>query len=110
VEAWNIATDASNTVIAVIDTGVDYTHPDLAGNMWVNPGELAGNDIDDDGNGYIDDIYGIDTINNDSDPMDDGYHGIHVAGTIGGTGNNSEGVTGVAWRVQVIKIPWSRWW
>jgi subtilisin family serine protease len=104
VEAWDIVTDASNIVVAVIDTGVDYTHPDLVSNMWVNPGEIAGNGIDDDGNGHIDDIHGIDTINNDSDPMDDGSHGTHVAGTIGGTGNNNQGVTGVAWNVQIMAL------
>ena len=79
-EAWEIYTGTSATVVAVIDTGVDYTHQDLVDNMWVNPGEIAGNGIDDDGNGYIDDIYGIDTANGDSDPMDDVDHGTHVAG------------------------------
>jgi subtilisin family serine protease len=104
VEAWNIATDASSVVIAIIDTGVDYTHPDLVSNMWVNPGEIAGNGIDDDGNGHIDDVHGVDFANGDSDPMDDNSHGTHVAGTIAGTGNNNQGVTGVAWTAQVMAI------
>ena len=100
-EAWDITTGSADVVLAVIDTGIDYTHPDLAANAWSNPNEIAGNFIDDDGNGYVDDIHGIDTINNDSDPMDDNNHGTHVSGTIGATGNNALGVTGVNWNVQI---------
>ena len=70
--------------------------------MWINPGEIPGNGIDDDGDGYVDDIHGIDTVNNDSDPMDDNGHGTHTAGTIGARGNNGIGVTGVAWNPQII--------
>ncbi|MFK7821512.1 MAG: S8 family serine peptidase [Planctomycetaceae bacterium] len=104
VEAWDIRTDASSVVVAVIDTGIDYTHPDLVDNMWVNAGEIAGDGVDNDGNGYVDDIYGYDFINNDADPMDDHYHGTHVAGTIGAQGDNGVGVTGVAWDVQLMAL------
>ncbi|WP_088280523.1 CARDB domain-containing protein [Ideonella sp. A 288] len=100
--AWNLSTGSPNAVVMVIDSGVDYEHFDLAANMWVNPGEIPGNGIDDDGNGYVDDINGIDTWNGDSLPMDDYFHGTHVAGTLGAVGNNSLGVVGVNWNVKII--------
>lgn len=103
-EAWNTITQASNVTVAVIDTGVDYRHPDLAANMWTNPGEIPGNGIDDDGNGYVDDVYGYDFANNDGDPMDDNSHGTHVAGTIGAVGHNGLGVVGVAWRTKIMAL------
>ena len=104
VEAWDVRTDASSVVVAVIDSGIDYTHPDLVDNMWVNSEEIAGDGIDNDGNGYVDDIHGWDFANGDADPMDDDGHGTHVAGTIGAQGNNAVGVAGVAWDVQLMAL------
>jgi subtilisin family serine protease len=103
-EAWDISTGSSDIIVAVIDTGADYTHPDLAANMWVNEGEIPGNGLDDDGNGYIDDVYGYDFCNNDGDPWDDHYHGTHCAGTIGAVGNNNQGVAGVCWNVRIMAV------
>ena len=103
-EAWDLRTDASNVVIEVIDTGTDYTHPDLSANMWRNPGEIPNNGIDDEGNGLIDDVYGVDARDNDTNPMDDNDHGTHTAGTIGAVGNNAIGVTGVAWNAQIMAL------
>jgi PKD repeat protein len=103
-EAWELATGSSSVIVAVIDTGVDYNHTDLSPNMWRNPGEVSGNGVDDDGNGYIDDIYGIDAYNNDSDPYDDHYHGTHCAGTIGAKGNDGFGVAGVNWDVKIMAL------
>ena len=103
-EAWDVFTGSSDVLVAVIDSGVDYTHPDLAANMWLNPGEIAGNGIDDDGNGFIDDMRGYDFANNDADPMDDNDHGTHCSGTIGGVGNNGVGVTGVNWDVTIMAL------
>ncbi len=101
--AWDITTGNSNVVVAVIDTGTDDTHPDLSENMWVNLAEFHGAPgVDDDGNGYVDDIYGLDTYGNDTDPMDDHGHGTHVAGTVGAIGNNGMGVTGVNWHIKLI--------
>ena len=102
--AWDTTTGSDDVVIAVIDSGVDYTHPDLAGNIWTNPGEIAGNGIDDDGNGYVDDIHGYDFYADDADPMDDDGHGTHVAGTIGAVGNNGIGISGVAWDVSIMAL------
>ena len=97
-EAWEKMNDSDPVVIAaVIDTGIDYSHSDIAANMWTNTAELNGEaGVDDDGNGYVDDIYGIDTANDDGDPYDDHSHGTHVAGTIAGVADNQEGVTGVS--------------
>ncbi len=101
--AWDITNGSNDVVIAVIDTGVDYTHPDLSQNIWVNPAEYSGTPgIDDDGNGYIDDTRGINTFDHINDPMDDHGHGTHVAGTIGAVGNNSMGVAGVNWNVKIL--------
>lgn len=103
-EAWDIFTGDPNFLIADFDTGINYDHPDLAANVWTNPGEIPGNGIDDDGNGYIDDVHGYDFVNNDGDPMDDHSHGSHTAGTIGARGNNATGVTGVNWQCKIISI------
>jgi subtilisin family serine protease len=100
-EAWDVHTGSSSVIVGVIDTGIDYNHPDLSPNMWVNPGEIV-DGIDNDGNGYVDDIHGINAITSTGDPMDDESHGTHCAGTIGAVGNNSLGVTGVCWDVQLI--------
>ncbi len=107
-KGWEIAKGSDTIVVAVLDTGVDYTHPDLAGNIWVNPGEIPNNGIDDDGNGYVDDVYGYDFINNDNDPMDDNGHGTHCAGIIGAIGNNGIGVAGVTWKVKIMPLKFLR--
>jgi subtilisin family serine protease len=107
-EAWEITTGSPEVTVGVIDTGVDYTHPDLAANIWINPGEdCAGcrNDrVDNDGNGFVDDWHGWDFMNNDNDPYDDNGHGTHVAGTIGAVGDNERGVAGVNWNVNLMPL------
>ena len=101
--AWSsFGAGSTDVVVADIDTGVNYNHPDLAANMWRNPGEIAANGVDDDSNGYIDDVYGIDPANNDSNPLDDEGHGTHTSGTIGAVSDNGIGVAAVAPRVKIL--------
>jgi parallel beta-helix repeat protein len=114
--AWDIESGSPDVIVAVIDSGVDYYHPDLAGNLWINQGEDLNdngvvdpsdyNDIDDDGNGYIDDLRGWDFRNNDNDPLDDSnhHHGTHCCGIVGAKGNNSIGVSGVCWYCTIMPV------
>lgn len=104
-QAWDIQTGSDQVVVAVIDTGLDYTHEDLKENAWTNEAEANGKDgVDDDNNGYIDDIHGYDFVNNDGDPMDDHGHGSHCSGTIGAKGDDGKGIVGVAWNVKIMGI------
>jgi len=106
-EAWGVTTGDTSVVVAVMDTGVDISHPDLNGNVWTNPDEIAGNNVDDDANGYVDDVHGWDFRNEDNTVFDsaeaDG-HGTHVAGTIAAEGNNGAGITGVSWKARIMPL------
>ncbi|MEB3342748.1 S8 family serine peptidase [Okeania sp.] len=103
-EAWDIQTGSENVLVGVIDTGIDYTHPDLVDNMWTNPGEIPDNGVDDDNNGYVDDVYGYDFAYDDGDPLDIHSHGTHVAGTIGAKGDDGTGIVGVNWNADLMAI------
>jgi hypothetical protein len=105
-EAWNTKNSASDVVVAVIGSGIKYTHEDLAANMWKNPGEISNNGIDDDKNGYVDDVYGVDTAidTGKEDPTDKQGWGTNAAGVIGAVGNNGKGIAGVAWKVKLMAV------
>lgn len=108
-EAWDVSKGSSDVVVAVFDTGISYRHTDLQDNLWVNPTETPNDNTDNDGNGYIDDIYGADVAAeesgaNDGDPADIHGHGTHVSGTIGAKGNNTNGISGVNWEVGIMAL------
>lgn len=107
-EAWDLTTGSQDVTVAVVDSGVDGAHPDLAPNMWVNPGESGAgresNGSDDDGNGLVDDVRGWDWVDADNDPADSNGHGTHVAGTVAARGGDSRGVTGVSWAGRIMAL------
>ncbi|MCC6933014.1 MAG: S8 family serine peptidase [Deltaproteobacteria bacterium] len=103
-EAWALDNSTNEVVVGVVDTGVDYRHPDLLANLWVNPRELPGNNVDDDNNGVVDDIYGYNAIKDNGAPLDDHGHGTHCAGIIGAVANNGKGVAGIARNVKIMAL------
>ncbi|MDA1024584.1 MAG: S8 family peptidase, partial [bacterium] len=112
-DAWDVSTGSSDVIVAVIDAGVDHNHEDLSDNFWVNEGEIAGNGIDDEGNGYIDDTYGWDFVHEDNTPIPvtgsgsdfpSITHGTIIAGLIGAVGDNQQGIVGVNWDVQIMVL------
>ena len=102
--AWDISTGNSAAIVAVLDTGMDMDHPDLMGNLWSNSDEIPGDNIDNDGNGYVDDVNGWDFVTADKDPNDSDGHGTHCAGTIGAVGNNASQVAGVCWKASIMPL------
>jgi|YNPNPStandDraft_1061719.scaffolds.fasta_scaffold22541_2 subtilisin family serine protease len=102
--AWDVVRGSGNVVVAVVDSGVDFNHPDLVGTLWLNPREIAGNGLDDDGNGYVDDVDGWDFVNGDNLPADDLGHGTHVTGILAAATNNGIGIAGIAGGVKVLPV------
>jgi subtilisin family serine protease len=102
--AWEIQTDCREILVAIIDTGLNYQHPDLIDNIWANPNEIPSNGVDDDDNGYVDDIHGWNFSGDNADPMDDHGHGSHTAGVIGASGNNGIGVAGICWNAKIMGL------
>ena len=104
--AWDVVTGTTDVVIAIVDAGIDVTHPDLSGQLWQNPGEIPGNGIDDDNNGYVDDIHGWNLVNNNADLSDNTGHGTEVAGVAAAATNNNVGIAGVCWqcRLMIVKV------
>jgi subtilisin family serine protease len=103
-EAWDIVSVGTEVIVAVVDSGVDYNHSDLGPRMWSNTAEIAGNGIDDDGNGFIDDIYGYDFVNKDSDPIDDNGHGTHCSGIIAADPNNGIDISGLCHSTKIMGL------
>lgn len=116
--AWSVTTGSTATIVGTIDSGLKLDHPEVSNRLWVNSGEIPGNSIDDDANGYVDDVNGWDYANNDSDPTDDHGHGTNVTGIIAATGNNSIGYAGVNWNCKLMTLKgidannsgWYTWW
>lgn len=102
--AWDITTGSATVPIAVVDSGIEFSHPDLSDKLWVNPGETAGNGLDDDNNGYIDDVNGWDFVNGDNIPADDNGHGTQVAGIAAASTNNAVGIAGVCWACRIMPV------
>jgi len=102
-EAWGVTQGSDAVIVGIVDSGIDYTHPDLRARMWRNPAEIA-DGIDNDGNGFVDDIHGVDCRNRDGDPMDDNNHGTHVAGIIAADTNNGIGIAGVDRRARLMAL------
>ena len=103
-QAWDMTTGGPDVVIAVLDSGIDYTHPDLIDNIWVNAGEIPADGLDNDGNGVVDDIHGLDARNRDGDPIDERGHGTHVAGILAAKGNNGLGISGLGWSFKLMPV------
>ncbi len=112
-QAWDVNTGDPGSVIAIMDTGLDWSHPDIAPNAWQNPGEIAGNGVDDDANGFIDDVYGWDCGRNNNDPrpeayfeggIDVGFHGTHCGGIASAATNNGTGVAGTGWSCSLMGL------